>query len=123
MSKRLKILIVDDDVINLMLLKKMLSKNGDFEILEAKNGLEALKILESEPVDIVLLDIIMPVMDGLQVIEALRSQKRYIDVPIVVLSTNEMKKREALELGANDFMEKPIRENELLDKIKLYTNF
>ncbi len=123
MSKKLKILIVDDDIINLMLLKKMLSKNGDFEILEAKNGLEALKILESEPVDIVLLDIIMPVMDGLQVIEALRSQKRYIDVPIVVLSTNEMKKREALELGANDFMEKPIRENELLDKIRLYTDF
>jgi len=123
MSKKLKILVVDDDIINLMLLKKMLSKNGEFEILEAKNGLEAMRILENEPVDIVLLDIIMPVMDGLQVIEALRSQKRHIDIPIVVLSTNEMKKREALELGANDFMEKPIRESELLEKIRLYTDF
>jgi putative two-component system response regulator len=120
MSK--KILIVDDDMINLMLLKKMLTKNSDYEVLEAKNGLEALKILEDNHVDMVLLDIIMPVMDGLQVIENLRGQNRYIDIPIVVLSTNEMKKKEALELGANDFMEKPIREDDLMQKVRLYTD-
>ena len=71
----LKVLTVDDDAINLKLLEVMLKKYGKFQtILQAKNGLDALAVLEVQPVDLILLDIVMPVMNGLEFLDNLHAR-------------------------------------------------
>lgn len=121
MSKELIVLAVDDDIINLKLLNSILMKNPDVkEVIEAKNGADAVNYIKSRPdINIILLDIIMPIMNGLEVLKVVRSDENIQQVPIIVLTTDETKKREALELGANDFITKPIRNSELTQKIEL----
>lgn len=119
MNKQIKILIVDDDFINLKLLQSMLKKS-DFtsEIVEAKNGLEALNILKNQPgIGLILLDIKMPVMDGIEFLTNLGSMPSIRKVPVIVLTTDETKRRESFDQGAFDFLVKPIREAELNKKI------
>ncbi|MDK9692948.1 MAG: response regulator [Sulfurimonas sp.] len=119
MSKELTILAVDDDLINLKLLKSMLSKNPNVkEVIEAKNGADAIAQIKSRhDIDLVLLDIIMPIMNGLEVLRVVRLDDNIKQTPIIVLTTDETKKTEALELGANSFLMKPIRSVELMEKI------
>ncbi len=119
----LKILNVDDDMINRKLLTTMIKKDQDVsEVVEVENGEEALKELKAKDYDIVLLDIIMPVLDGLEVIRVMKSDKRLKDIPIIILTTDETKKTQALELGANDFLSKPVRTELLLNKLKNWTS-
>lgn len=119
----LKILNVDDDMINRKLLTTMIKKDQEVsEVVEVSNGEEALKELKSGKFDIVLLDIIMPILDGLEVIRVMKSDKTLKDIPIIILTTDETKKTKALELGANDFLPKPVRTGPLLDKIKQWTS-
>jgi len=120
MSKELVILAVDDDLINLKLLKSMLMKNPDIkEVIEAQNGADAVAHIKSrDDISLVLLDIIMPIMNGLEVLKVVRSDKNIEQIPIIVLTTDETKKTEALELGANSFLMKPIRSNELSEKMR-----
>ena len=115
----LTVLAVDDDVINLKLLKSMLLKSGRVsEVIEAKNGSDAIGELKSDnKIDLVLLDIIMPVMGGLDVLKVVRADDNLKQVPIIVLTTDETKRAEALEFGANSFLMKPIRKEELIEKI------
>ncbi len=122
--KKINILAVDDDFINLKLLQTMLKKNEYVnEVLEAKNGVEAIEILKSRnDIDLILLDIIMPVMNGIEVLKILKSDKNLKDIPVVVLSTDETKKGEAIDNGANDFINKPIREQVLSEKIRTYAS-
>ncbi len=119
MNKRIKILTVDDDFINLKLLSSMLKKNSLVsEIIEAKNGLEALNVLNSKPdIGLILLDIKMPIMDGIEFLNNLESMSDLNKIPVIVLTTDETKKREAFDHGAFDFLVKPIREAELNSKI------
>lgn len=123
MSKELIILAVDDDLINLKLLKSMLLKNPDVkEVIEAKNGADAVSQIKSRSdINLILLDIIMPIMNGLEVLKVVRSDENIEQLPIIVLTTDETKKTEALELGANDFLMKPIRSTELMQKIDSIT--
>ncbi|MDR0666602.1 MAG: response regulator [Campylobacteraceae bacterium] len=116
--KKLKVLSVDDDFINLKLVNVMLKKNPNVAcVIEASNGLEALNVLKREQdIDMVLLDIKMPVMNGIEFLANLRSQGLK-NMPIIVLTTDETKKYEALENGAHDFLVKPLREPELSEKI------
>lgn len=120
MLKELVILAVDDDLINLKLLKSMLMKNPNVkEVLEAKNGVDAIDIIRTrDDINLILLDIIMPVMNGLEMLKVVRCDENIEQVPIIVLTTDETKKTEALELGANDFLMKPIRNGELTQKIE-----
>ena len=120
MSKdNLTVLAVDDDIINLKLLKSMLMKSGIVqEVIEAKNGSDAIDVLKSRyNIDLVLLDIIMPVMGGIDVLKVVRADDNLYQVPIIVLTTDETKKGEALEFGANAFLMKPIRKDDLISKI------
>jgi len=120
MSKNnLTILAVDDDMINLKLLRSMLMKSAMVqEVIEAKNGSDAIDVLKSrDDIDLVLLDIIMPVMGGIDVLKVVRSDDNLHQVPIIVLTTDETKKGEALEFGANAFLMKPIRKDDLISKI------
>lgn len=123
MSKELVILAVDDDMINLKLLKSMLMKNPDVkEVVEAKNGADAIGYIRSRnDIDLILLDIIMPIMNGLEMLKVVRADENIEQMPIIILTTDETKKTEALELGANDFLMKPIRNNDLLEKINATT--
>jgi len=113
------ILAVDDDTINLKLLKSLLLKSGHIkEVIEAKNGSDAINILKSrDNIDLVLLDIIMPIMGGIDVLKVVRADENLRQVPIIVLTTDETKKLEALEFGANEFLMKPIRKEDLLHKM------
>lgn len=120
MSKNdLIVLAVDDDMINLKLLKSMLMKSGRVkEVIEAKNGSDAIAELKGrDDIDLVLLDIIMPIMGGIEVLQVVRADDNLRQVPIIVLTTDETKKSEALEFGANEFLMKPIRNNDLLAKM------
>lgn len=120
MSKNdLIVLAVDDDMINLKLLKSMLMKSGRVkEVIEAKNGSDAIDQLKGrDDIDLVLLDIIMPIMGGIEVLQVVRADDNLRQVPIIVLTTDETKKGEALEFGANEFLMKPIRNNDLVAKM------
>lgn len=120
MKENLTILAVDDDMINLKLLKSMLMKTAKVnEVIEAKNGSDAIDVLKSrQDIDLVLLDIIMPIMGGIDVLKVVRADENLRQVPIIVLTTDETKKGEALEFGANAFLMKPIRKDDLIVKIE-----
>ncbi len=115
----LVVLAVDDDMINLKLLKSMLMKNSNVkEVVEAKNGSDAIGVLKSrDDIDLILLDIIMPVMGGIEMLKVVRADDNLRQLPIIVLTTDETKKSDALEFGANGFLMKPIRNVDLLQKI------
>jgi putative two-component system response regulator len=119
MSKQIKILTVDDDFINLKLLNSMLKKSDVVsEVVEAKNGLEALNILkEQSDIGLILLDIKMPIMDGIEFLSNMESMPDLKDTPVIVLTTDETRKREAFDHGAFDFLMKPLRKSELDKKI------
>jgi putative two-component system response regulator len=115
----LTVLAVDDDMINLKLLKSMLLKTGKVkEVIEAKNGSDAIGVLKSRAdIDLILLDIIMPVMGGIEMLKVVRADANLQQLPIIVLTTDETKKNDALEFGANGFLMKPIRNADLVQKI------
>lgn len=119
MAKELVVLAVDDDMINLKLLKSMLLKSENIkEVIEARNGADAIGYIKArDDIDLMLLDIIMPIMNGIEVLRVVRSDDNIKQMPIIVLTTDETKKTEALDLGANGFLMKPIRSNELMQKI------
>jgi putative two-component system response regulator len=114
------ILAVDDDMINLKLLKSMLMKTGKVkEVIEAKNGSDAIGVLKGrEDVDLILLDIIMPIMGGIEMLKVVRADDNLRQLPIIVLTTDETKKSEALEFGANGFLMKPIKKDDLVKKME-----
>ena len=118
-KNNLVVLTVDDDMINLKLIKSILLKSGSVkEVLEASNGSDAIEVLKNKDnIDLVLLDIIMPIMGGIDVLKVVRADKNLRQVPIIVLTTDETKKAEALEFGANAFLMKPIRNDDLMKKI------
>ena len=118
-NKALKILAVDDDIINLKLLKSMLKKSSRVsDVVEAKNGADAIAVLKTQnDIDIVLLDIIMPVMGGIEMLKVVRADESLHHLPIIVLTTDETKKSQALECGANGFLMKPIREKDVINQI------
>jgi len=115
----LKILIVDDDFINRKLLQTMLKKNTDVaEILEAENGSDALdKIKKNHGIDMILLDIIMPIVDGVEFLKIFRSDMKNAHIPVIAVSTDDTKKTEVFDNGANEFLRKPIKEDVLFSKI------
>ena len=120
----LKVLVVDDDFINRKLLQTLLKKNSAMisNIVEAENGSDALDKLKNDPsIDIILLDIMMPIVDGIEFLKIYRSDAKNANVPVIVLSTDDTRKNEVFDNGANDFLRKPIKEDLLFDKIKQWT--
>ncbi|MBD3798820.1 response regulator [Sulfuricurvum sp.] len=118
-DRKLKVLAVDDDTINLKLLKTMLMKTPNVgQVIEAKNGADAIGVLKTQDdIDIILLDIIMPVMGGIEMLKVIRADESLRQLPVIVLTTDETKKGEALECGANGFLMKPVREKDVVSKI------
>jgi class 3 adenylate cyclase/ActR/RegA family two-component response regulator len=110
-------LAVDDEPANLRLLDAVLTPRG-YRILTASSGAEALALLETEDVDIVLLDIVMPEMDGHEVCRRIRSKPATEFLPVVMITASGSEQRlAALESGADDFVTKPFDKSELLARV------
>ncbi len=115
----LKVLVVDDDFINRKLIQTLLKKNENVsEIIEAENGSDALDKLKKETdVNLILLDIMMPIVDGIEFLKIFRSDMKNAHIPVIVLSTDDTRKTEVFDNGANDFLRKPIKEEQLYAKM------
>jgi len=102
------ILVVDDNKNNTTLLKKRLQKIGN-NVVTANDGIEALKKVNDNKFDLILLDIIMPNMNGYEVLEFLKKDKRYYEIPIIMLSSMDdlTSIYRCIELGADDYVTKP----------------
>ena len=118
MNTKEKILVVDDNVMNVELLEAFLSGDG-FQVLKAYNGKEAVETAKKERPNLILLDILMPVMDGLQACEALRKDADTCAIPIIMVTSQEKDKDivHSLERGADDYVLKPVVKKELLSKV------
>ena len=114
-----KILIVDDEPFNVDLLEQQLEEQG-YETRMATNGLEALEELERETPDLVLLDWMMPGMNGLEVLGCMRADSRWRSLPVIMLTARGTTedKVQGLDAGADDYVTKPIDEAELWARIR-----
>ena len=117
-----KILLVDDDMRNIFAIKYFLEEK-EMNILVANNGEECLESLERDPeVDIVLMDIMMPKMDGLEAMREIRKQKRFKNLPIIALTAKAMKtdRVKCVEAGANDYLAKPVDIDKLMSLLRVW---
>jgi two-component system chemotaxis sensor kinase CheA len=116
------ILIVDDDSRNIFTLTSIL-ENINAEVYSAFDGKEAIEILENKKkIDIILMDIMMPVMDGLTAIKNIKANKRFKDIPIIAITAKTMPedKQACLDAGASDYLSKPLNYVALLSMIKAW---
>ncbi len=113
------ILIVDDFETNIFLLQDILEEIG-FTVVTAYNGKEALEIMSQENPDLVLLDILMPGLSGVEVLEIAKKDNNIKDIPVIVVSAVHESDciYNVLNIGAEDYVKKPIRRDELLEKIE-----
>ncbi len=102
------ILVVDDDLLNRLVLSTNLQEQG-YEVAMAENGRQALDILSSQPFDVVLLDLVMPELDGFQVLEHMKRDSAQREIPVIVISAlDEMESIiRCIEMGATDYLPKP----------------
>lgn len=120
-QEEVRVLVVDDNYSNRLLLNKMLSPVG-FSVREAANGQEAMALFEQWHPHLLLLDVKMPVMDGTEVTRRIRASNRDVAIIIVSASVFEEQKQQLLELGANAYIRKPVREDQLFAEIKHHLN-
>lgn len=109
MDNKRKILIVDDDKVNATILIKLLGKR-DFECIYAQDAKECFQVLNSQNIDLVLLDIVMPNVSGLEVLEKIRKTKDNFVLPVIMVTSRDDSKDvvKGLKTGANDYLTKPI---------------
>jgi len=116
------VLLVDDDTRNIFALSSLLERRG-VNVLTAATGKEAMEIIESpSDVAIVLMDIMMPEMDGYQTIEKIRQNSKPHRLPIIALTAKAMKgdREKCLEAGASDYLAKPVNTEQLLSTLRMW---
>ena len=115
-SKTFKVLIADDSAFIRKILKDILKEIGFFNFLEAKNGKEALKIYKKEKPDLILLDIIMPILSGLDFLKKIKKEdvKKVIVVSVV---KDKIRRKKAKEIGVKHYISKPFRKESLLKEV------
>jgi two-component system, chemotaxis family, chemotaxis protein CheY len=111
------VLVVDDDPDILEALSEILEAEG-FEIRRARNGKEALERLEPEPPQLILLDLMMPVMDGWEFAQRMRQKPSVANIPLIVLSADRNVGSKATDIGAVGHLAKPFELNDLLDMVR-----
>jgi len=116
---RKRILVVDDQEENVYLLRVLLASQ-DYDVLEARDGRQALEILEREACDLVLLDVMMPGIDGYQVCKRIRAGEKTSQIPVILLTAKRDvdSKVRGLDIGANDYVTKPFERKEILARIR-----
>lgn len=120
MNSGTKILIVDDKKLNRKMLENYLTASGYTELLQAASGQEAMELVNREKPDLVLLDIVMPGMDGFEVCRLLKSQEETRIIPVIMVTAldDRASKLKCLEMGADDFLNKPVDSMELVARVK-----
>ena len=115
-----KILLVEDDKFNRIMLNRRLELKN-FNVLCAHNGQEAIDIAISEIPDLILMDLSIPIKDGLTATKEIKKNKVTLDIPIIALTAHAMDtdKNEALEAGCDEFATKPVKFQALLNKMEL----
>jgi two-component system chemotaxis sensor kinase CheA len=116
------VLVVDDDHRNIFALKNALKHEG-MEILTAENGFECLELLEKgNDIDVILMDIMMPGMDGYETMTRIREQSKFEDLPIIALTAKAMKgdREKCLKAGASDYVSKPLKLDQLLSVLRVW---
>jgi CheY-like chemotaxis protein len=116
------VLVVDDDVRNIFALSSVLERRG-MSVVSASTGHEAIALLESTPgISIVLMDIMMPEMDGYQTMQVIRQNPAYRRLPIIALTAKAMKgdREKCLEAGASDYLAKPVNTEQLLSALRMW---
>ncbi len=118
-----QILLVDDDPLIIRLLKDPLEKAG-YQVKVATHGLEALQTVKERRPDLIILDILMPMLDGFKTARLLKFDKRFKNIPIIVLTSRntEGERRMGEQVGANEFLLKPFRLPQVLEVVKRYLN-
>jgi two-component system chemotaxis response regulator CheY len=117
---RYQCLVVEDSQVMRQLLVFALQRVRELEVIEADDGVDALRKLSSTRFDLIITDINMPIMDGLKLVKRIRSDDTYKDVPIIVVTTegSQEDRTRALALGANAYITKPIQGPQVVAKVK-----
>ena len=113
------VLVVDDEEMTRKLLRLMLERDG-FTIIEAEDGLKALELIKAEMPDVVILDVMMPNLDGFSTCQELRSRPETAKLPVIMLSARTQVEavRAGMNAGANRYMTKPISKPELVQTLQ-----
>ncbi|MDM7916135.1 MAG: response regulator transcription factor [Candidatus Eisenbacteria bacterium] len=116
---RKRILVVDDEIYIVHILEFSLTMEG-FTVLTASNGEEALRMIDQERPDLVVLDIMMPKLDGYEVVAALRKDEQFQSLPVILLSAKgrPIDREAGLAAGADDYITKPFSPRKLIEKIR-----
>ncbi len=122
MSKNKKILVVDDSAIMRSLVVSALEEIKGVETVEAANGYEALKALPQHPFDLVITDINMPEINGLEIVHFIKNHELYKKIPTIIISTDhgEAEIKKGLALGANQYFVKPFEMERLKEIVQKY---
>jgi len=118
-DERIFAMVVDDSITVRRVTQRLLERNG-MRVLTAKDGVDAMALLQDHVPDVILLDIEMPRMDGYEVAAHVRNDPRLVDVPIIMITSRvgEKHRARAIELGVDDYLGKPYQESQLLDAIE-----
>ena len=119
---RRKVLVVDDDARNIFALTTVL-ENNEMEVLSATNGRQAIEVIQSTPdLSAVLMDIMMPEMDGYQTMREIRKDQKFRALPMLALTARAMKgdREKCLEAGASDYIAKPVNTEQLLSLLRVW---
>ena len=114
-----KILVVEDDPISLRLIQYTLQHEG-YQVLSAPNGLDGMRKVQEEEPDLVILDVMLPGIDGFEVCYRLRAEPQTAQLPILMLSAKaqEMDKTTGLKVGADDYLTKPASPSEIVKRVE-----
>ena len=123
MDKKVRVLLVDDEPSIVKMVSKRLEVEG-FEVLVAIDGQEALKKVQAEAPDVVILDLMLPKLNGYEVCMMLKEDTRYQKIPVVMFTAKAQEQDEKLGLacGADAYIRKPFKAQELLDQIRALAN-
>jgi CheY-like chemotaxis protein len=119
-----KVLIVDDDVRNIFAMTSKLER-WKMDVIRAENGREAIAILEKSPgIDLILMDIMMPEMDGYETMRAIRGMGHSKDLPIIALTAKAMRgdRQKCIDAGASDYLAKPVGSEQLFSMLRVWIN-
>ncbi len=117
-----KVLVVDDDIRNVFALNSLLERH-EMQVINASNGYEAIELLErSEDLSLVLMDVMMPEMDGYETMRRIRTKAQFKLLPIIALTAKAMKgdREKCLEAGASDYVAKPVNSDQLLSLVRMW---
>ena len=114
---KLSILIIDDDQFTRELIKTILKQVPNIKIYQAKDGIEALTFINELSLDMILLDLYMPQMDGGEFIETIRKNSQFQSLPIVLITTDRLSKNELSKIGADYYLTKPFDFHTFLESI------